>query len=422
MNILQKDMLLYAITDNHCFNGMSLEEQVRLALEGGATFLQLRDKQASHDELVQKAIALKKIAKEFHVPFVVNDDVMAAKEADADGVHIGQSDMAYEKARAILGADKIIGVTAKTVELAKKAQCMGANYIGTGAVFESPTKQDAVRMDKNTLIRIADSVDIPVVAIGGITLDNVNYLKDTGISGVAVVSAIFGDSNIKENTSKLYNKVSKIFDYQTKNIIFDLDGTLFDSMPFWGSVSREYAQSKGIHLPDDFNEVTYTMDMNECCHYFQTELKIDIETDILKKEVLKIMERHYAYDIPMKPGMRRLVKKEKEIGSRMCIFTNSDEKCADMACKRMGIRDCFEFITTSYSIGMNKKDPASYQKICELMGFQPNDTIVYEDVLHAIKTAKLAGCKTTAVFDEDSKLFWNEIVSEADNFICLSNV
>ena len=168
MNVLHKDMLLYAITDNHCLNGISLEEQVRLALEGGATFLQLRDKKASHDELVKKAVALKKIAKEFNVPFVVNDDVMAAKEADADGVHIGQSDMAYEKAREILGHNKIIGVTAKTVELAKQAQHMGADYIGTGAIFESHTKKDAIRMDKKTLIDIADSVDIPVVAKGGI--------------------------------------------------------------------------------------------------------------------------------------------------------------------------------------------------------------------------------------------------------------
>ena len=105
----------------------------------------------------------------------------------------------------------------------------------------------------------------------------------------------------------------------------------------------------------------------------------------------------------------------------MCIFTNSDEKCADMACKRMGIRDWFELITTSYSIGINKKNPASYQKICELMGFNPSETIVYEDVYHAVKTAKLAGCKTIAVFDKDSEKLWDDIVSEADDFVNLSN-
>ncbi len=419
MNVLHKDMLLYAITDNRCLNGVSLEEQVRLALEGGATFLQLRDKESSHEELVKKAIALKNIAKEFNVPFVVNDDVMAAKESDADGVHIGQSDMNYKKAREILGHNKIIGVTAKTVELAKQAQRMGADYIGTGAIFESYTKKDAVRMDKKTLIHIADSVDIPVVAIGGIAYDNMDYLKNTGVSGVAVVSAIFGANDIKTATNKLHRKADELFDYRKKNIIFDLDGTLFDSMPFWSSISREYAQSKGIELPDDFSEATYTMDMNECCHYFQTVLNIDIETDKLKKEVLKLMEKHYAYDIPMKPGMRRLIIKEKEIGSRMCIFTNSDEKCADMACKRMGIRDCFELITTSYNIGINKKNPASYQKICELMGFNPSETIVYEDVYHAVKTAKSAGCKTIAVFDKDSEKLWNDIVTEADDFINL---
>jgi len=411
-------MLLYAITDSHLLHGEALEKYVRLALEGGATFLQLRDKEATHDELVREAVALKKIAKAFHVPFIINDDVLAAKEVDADGVHIGQDDMAYEQARKILGDDKIIGVTAKTVELAKNAQKKGADYIGVGAVFQSNTKQNAVRIDKDTLMKITDSVDIPVVAIGGITYDNVDYLKDTGISGVAVVSAIFGARDIKAATEQLYNKVDCLFDYHKKNIIFDLDGTLFDSMPYWRNVSREYATGKGVVLPDNFNEVTYTMDMNECCAYFQKVLDIDITSDVIKKEVLEIMKQHYACDIPMKFGMRRLVKREKEIGSRMCIFTNSDEECADAACRRMQIRDCFEMITTSYSIGLHKKNPASYRKICDLMGVEPIDTVVYEDVLHGIKTAKAAGCKTIAVFDMDSKNLWQEIISEANDFIC----
>ena len=203
MNVLHKDMLLYAITDNHCLNGVSLEEQVRLALEGGATFLQLRDKESSHEELVKKAIALKNIAKEFNVPFVVNDDVMAAKESDADGVHIGQSDMNYKKAREILGHNKIIGVTAKTVELAKQAQHMGADYIGTGAIFESYTKKDAIRMNKNTLIHIADSVDIPVVAIGGITVADLPKLRRTGVSGVAVSGLILTADDKESITKKI---------------------------------------------------------------------------------------------------------------------------------------------------------------------------------------------------------------------------
>lgn len=124
------------------------------------------------------------------MPFVVNDDIWAAKEAGADGVHIGQSDMDYEQARKILGPDKIIGMTAKTVEQAVQAEKLGADYIGVGAVFHTTTKQDAKDMSRETLAAITKSVSIPIVAIGGITYDNMDSLKDTGVAGVSVISAI----------------------------------------------------------------------------------------------------------------------------------------------------------------------------------------------------------------------------------------
>ena len=187
MKVSYKDMELYAITDNRWLNGRKLSEVVEDILNNGATFLQLRDKEATHEELVAEAKELKVIAAKYKVPFVVNDDVLAAKEADADGVHIGQSDTAYEEARKILGPDKIIGMTAKTVEQAQMAEKLGADYIGTGAVFHTSTKTDAKDMKLKTLVTVADSVDMPVVAIGGITYDNMDKVKDTGVSGIAVV-------------------------------------------------------------------------------------------------------------------------------------------------------------------------------------------------------------------------------------------
>ena len=227
------------------------------------TFLQLRDKNCTHDELVAQAKAIKPIAARYNVPFVIDDDAYAALEADVDGVHIGQSDMAYSEARKILGPDKIIGMTAKTVEQARLAESLGVDYIGTGAVFGSTTKSDAVYMPKEQLLKVTDSVDIPVVAIGGINYDNMDYLKDTGVCGVAVVSAIFAEGNVGAAASKLRKKAEHLFDYTKKDIIFDLDGTLLDSMPYWARLSEEYAKSKGAELPEDFYEVTYTMDLNE---------------------------------------------------------------------------------------------------------------------------------------------------------------
>jgi len=207
----KKSMTLYAITDTIWLNGQDFYELVEEVLANGATFLQLREKHATHEEVVAMAKRIKPIAAKYHVPFVVNDDVLAAKEADCDGVHIGQSDMDYENARKILGPEKIIGMTAKTVELAKKAEALGADYIGTGAVFGSTTKTDALYMPKEKLIEIAESVNIPVVAIGGIDYDNMDYLDGTNVDGIAVVSAIFAKDNPGEATRLLKAKADSMF-------------------------------------------------------------------------------------------------------------------------------------------------------------------------------------------------------------------
>lgn len=417
MKVTNKHMQLYAITDSRWLDGHSLEEKVEDALKGGVTFLQLRDKDATHEELVNMAVKLKAVASRYNVPFVVNDDVEAAKEADADGVHIGQSDMEYEKARAILGPDKIIGMTAKTVEQAKRAQELGADYIGVGAVFHTGTKTDAVDMDINTLLCITEGVSLPIAAIGGINYSNADKLKNTGVSGIAVVSAIFSKDDTYKAALELKEKTDAIFDYRPKNIIFDMDGTLLDSMPYWRRLAREYATSEGAVIPDDFDATTYSMDLNESGRYFKDVLGINKSAEVMKQEVLNIIDRHYRDDIPMKPGMRRLLLRERENGSRMCIFTSSDRECAELAMKRLHVLDCFEDIKTSYGIGIPKKLPESYLKVCEIMNFEPSQTYVYEDVLHGVKAANAAGCKVIAVYDDDSKEHWEEIKSCAYDYI-----
>lgn len=208
MKVNSNSMKLYAVTDSHHLNGRKLEEVVEDVLKGGATFLQLREKDMSHDELVKEAFIIKKIADRYNVPFVIDDDIYAAKEADADGVHIGQSDADYQTARKLLGPDKIIGMTAPSVELAKKAEAMGADYIGAGAVFNTSTKKDTHPLSTDALKEIADSVSIPVVAIGGINKDNINKLRGTDIDGVAVVSALFS-SNDPQSAARSLLEISK---------------------------------------------------------------------------------------------------------------------------------------------------------------------------------------------------------------------
>ena len=208
MKVNSDSMKLYAVTDSHHLNGRRLEEVVDDVLKGGATFLQLREKDMSHDELVKEAVIIKKIADRYNVPFVIDDDIYAAKEADADGVHIGQSDADYQTARKLLGPDKIIGMTAPSVELAKKAESMAADYIGAGAVFNTSTKKDTHPLSTDALKEIADSVSIPVVAIGGINKDNINKLRGTDIDGVAVVSALFS-SNDPQSAARSLLEISK---------------------------------------------------------------------------------------------------------------------------------------------------------------------------------------------------------------------
>ena len=179
---------------------------VEKALKGGATFVQLREKKLDEESFLQEAIEIKELCKKYNVPFVINDNVDIALKMDADGVHVGQSDMEAGDVRKKIGNDKIIGVSAQTVEQAIKAQERGADYLGVGAVFPTGSKDDAEDVSYDTLKAICQAVDIPVIAIGGITKDNVKELSGSGICGIAVISAIFAQENIEEATSKLKEK------------------------------------------------------------------------------------------------------------------------------------------------------------------------------------------------------------------------
>ncbi|MCI8748376.1 MAG: thiamine phosphate synthase [Lachnospiraceae bacterium] len=205
MEINRKNLLLYAITDRTWLNGRSLLSQVEEVLNNGATFLQLREKNLSYNELVEEAVKIKEIAAKYNVPFVINDNIYAAKESGADGVHIGQDDASYIKAREVLGDDKIIGMTAHNLNEALTAQEAGADYIGTGAVFPTSTKQDTIPLSLENLKEITDNIQIPVVAIGGINHENILRLKGSGIDGAAVISAIFAQENPGLATAKMLN-------------------------------------------------------------------------------------------------------------------------------------------------------------------------------------------------------------------------
>lgn len=198
MRFTESKLRLYAVTDRTWTGQQTLFEQVEAALQGGATMVQLREKQMDDDAFLEEAVRMKALCARYGVPLIVNDRVEIALKSGADGVHVGQDDMAAGNVRAMIGPDMILGVTAKTVAQARAAQAAGSDYLGSGAVFGSATKKNALPMTMERLGEICRSVDIPVAAIGGINRDNLGQLSGTGIRGAAVVSGIFAAADIEE--------------------------------------------------------------------------------------------------------------------------------------------------------------------------------------------------------------------------------
>jgi len=210
MKCAKEDLVLYAITDRRWLNGKSLAEVVEESLKGGVTFLQLREKELDSETFLEEALKIKDVCRKYKVPFIINDNVDVAVASDADGIHIGQEDAAIGDVRKRVGAGKIIGVSAQTVEQAVLAESQGADYLGVGAVFKTGSKDDAEDVSLETLRKICDAVSIPVVAIGGITENNLSLLKGSGISGIAVISAIYAKPDIQKTSERLKEAVLRM--------------------------------------------------------------------------------------------------------------------------------------------------------------------------------------------------------------------
>ena len=211
MNCDKKNLLLYAVTDRSWLGTESLYSQVKKAIDGGVTFVQLREKELAQEAFYKEALEIQALCRGKNIPFVINDNVALAKEIDADGVHVGQEDMEAGDVRSLLGPDKIIGVSAHSVEEALLAEKRGADYLGVGAAFSTNSKKDVSCISHETIRDICQAVQIPVIAIGGINETNIEKLKGTGICGVAVISAIFAKKDITGAARTLRERVDTLF-------------------------------------------------------------------------------------------------------------------------------------------------------------------------------------------------------------------
>jgi len=210
MKFQKEQLLLYAVTDRTWAGRQTLLQQIEDALRGGVTLVQLREKELSGAEFIKEAIFVRELCHRYGVPLIINDNVEVAIKSGADGVHVGIEDQPVEEIRKRVGMDFIIGATAKTIEQAKAAEAAGADYLGVGAVFPSPTKKNAIRITRDQLREICASVSIPAVAIGGISAENIRELRGGGMCGIAVVSAIFAEEDIISATVQLKEQVRNL--------------------------------------------------------------------------------------------------------------------------------------------------------------------------------------------------------------------
>ena len=209
MKLESKDLLLYLVTDRRWLKEDKLEVVVEEAIKNGVRFVQLREKNLAYDDFIELALKVKKVTDKYKIPFVINDNIDIAIEVEADGLHIGQGDMAIEKARKILGENKILGVSASNMDQAIEAEEKGADYIGVGAIFPTSTKDTKVSPSLEELTNIKKRVKIPVVAIGGISHENIHLLEASKIDGVSVISTILAKEDIGQATKDLYNLAEK---------------------------------------------------------------------------------------------------------------------------------------------------------------------------------------------------------------------
>ena len=269
-----------------------------------------------------------------------------------------------------------------------------------GAVFSTSTKTDAQEVSLDTLREICRAVSVPVCAIGGIHKGNMHLLQDTGIDGVALVSAIFSSPCIQKECRELRALAERL---KRKGVIFDADGTLLDSMSVWDTLGEKYLRKKGIVPEKNIRETIKNMSLPQAAVYFQTAYGITDAEDKIIEDINGIAASFYINEVKLKEGVKTVMDKLKQKNVKMCVATATDKGLIEKALERNGIRDYFEAVLTCTDVGAGKDEPVIFRKAGQLLGTAKEDTIVIEDALYAVKTAKEDGFLVAAVYDPSAE-------------------
>lgn len=406
------DYTLYLCTDRELMSKDTLEESVEQAILGGTTIVQLREKNCSSREFYDTAVRVKKITDKYQVPLIINDRADIALAVDASGVHVGQGDLPAETVRKMIGPDKILGVSAATLEEAVKAQNDGADYLGVGAMYATETKTDARHVTMEELKEIRSRTDIPIVVIGGINHNTLKNFKGMGIDGLAVVSAVIAADDIKDAARRMVQAFR-----ERKGAIFDLDGTILDSMGVWEKVDIEFMERRKIKLEEEYLKAITPMGFREAAEYTINRYKLSETAEAVMKEWFESARILYAREVGLKKHARDYLQKLSKRGVKIAAATSSEPELYEEALKHNGVLEYFQAFAHTSEVKKGKESADVYLKAAEKIKVRPEECMVFEDILKGIKSAKDAGFYTVAVEDSYSAYEGKELKEAADMYI-----
>jgi len=410
----QIDYSIYLVTDQSLMSTDTLIEAAEQAILGGCTLIQLREKELSSLDFYEIAVELRNLTNEYDMPLIINDRIDIALAVGADGVHIGQSDVPAAVARKIIGDNMVLGVSASSVEESLQAVADGADCLGIGAMFSTDTKEDAKIVTMEELCCIREAVSIPIVVIGGINKDNAADFKAVGVDGLAVVSAIISQPNITAATKEL----KQIFDGSGfKGAIFDLDGTVLDSMDVWERIDIAFLEKRGFTVPEDYITEISSMSFAEAAVYTVELFGLKESPENIIEEWNSMAIDEYSHRVKMKPYALEYLQKLKVNGIKLGVATGLPKALYEPVLKNNGIYDLFNSITSSDEVNRSKAFPDIFILAAQKLGLAPSECIVFEDIPEGVRSAKQAGMTVYGVYDKYSEDFREDIENIADGYI-----
>lgn len=412
------DYTLYLVTDRQLMSCDSLTEAVEQAILGGCTMIQLREKELSSLEFYNQAVAVKQVTDKYHIPLIINDRIDIAMAVQATGVHIGQHDLPAAAVRKVIGENMLLGVSASSIAEAIQAQQDGADYLGVGAMFPTGTKTDADSVSMEELQKIRAAVSLPIVVIGGINKGNAGRFKPMGIDGLAVVSAIIAQSDIKAAAAELKDLFcgkEKKMDFNAA--IFDLDGTILDSMDVWEHIDIQFLKKRNLPVPENYVTEICARSFEEAAQYTIDLFGLQETVEGIIEEWNNMAVEEYSNHVGLLPYALDYLLCLKEHGIKLAVATGLPEKLYIPCLKNNSILELFDALCSTDEVQRGKEYSDVFELAARKLGVAPEHCIVFDDVLPAIKSAKAASMLAGGIYDKYSADQRTEIERIADIYL-----